>query len=67
MEGFYRPKEGETRKLKAWIMSVKITIPSWEGMGLTRQIASLVITRKFQIGWFKILLKLQLVKVGIKF
>ena len=60
MEGFYRHKDGGTRKLKESIISGKLTLPTRQEAGwdriLIKQITSLVLTRKFQFDWFKILL-----------
>ena len=56
MESFYRQKEGQTERLKEWIISGKVMCLQGMTGGLLQQTSSLVLTRNFQSAWFKILL-----------
>lgn len=38
MEGFYRQKEGENEKLKAWLISGKVTFPRGKAEGFIRKV-----------------------------
>lgn len=63
-EHFYRQREGGTRTFfKKWIISGKVTLP--QGEGPIRQLASLVLTRKFQTGSFQSPLLGNAVRAGI--
>ena len=59
---------GETRKLRVDYVS-KVSFPRGKAEGLTRQISSLGLTRKFWMDWFKISLLAEAkttVRLGVK-
>lgn len=53
MGGFYRQKEGGTKKLKEWIISGKNTFP-WGIAGVPLRLITSLVFRKLQTEWFKI-------------